>query len=386
MTDPAAVELFADRAALASRTFRLTDANRSVVQGICERLDGLPFAIELAASRVPTLGPRQILERVEDRFALLGGATDAEDRHDTLGALVDWSYTLLDEREQALLQRLSVFAGSVDLDAVEAVTAGVGLVGDELVATLGALIRRSLVTADEVDDRARYRLLRTIAEYAEGRLVASGTAETWRDRHLQWCLTVSDPGPSPFGHGTDRRWFNPVREHLDDLRAATRYALGAGRAGAGLALAWRTSFLAEADGIGADTRALLDTALARTEGLVSPDRGFGLAMAGSWRETAGDPHTATRYYEQALAVGQELDDPLVVGMALWNLGDAAASAGSRRRHRRGLLPREPGPLHAHGNDPGRGGPGATTTRGRDVATWRCGQGARTDRVDAARHP
>lgn len=325
-----AVELFADRAALASRTFQLTAANRPVIREICEQLDGLPFAIELAASRVPTLGPRQILERIEDRFDLLGRETGTSDRHDTLGALVDWSFALLDENGRNLLQRLSVFAGSFDLEAVEAVTGDVDLGGRELVETLGDLIRRSLVTADEVDGRARYRLLRTIAEFARERLAVAGEEDHWRERHLHWCLAVSQPGATPFGPGPERQaWLRRLRAHLDELRAAIRFGLATDRATAALALAWRTALLSELfPGVGHDTRPLLDAALARTEGLVSTDRAIGLLVTGSNCETTGAPEAARHHYEQALVLAQQLDDPLLVGMAQWNLGDAAAGTAA----------------------------------------------------------
>src|SRR6185436_7964871 len=171
-----AAQLFAERAAAVDPAFVLSGENAASVEEICRRLDGIPLAIELAAARVRVLKPEQIASRLEDRFAILtGGARTAIARHRTLRAAIDWSFALLSEREQTLLARLSVFAGTFSLEAAEAVGADLdlltGLVDKSLVSTCG---RRAVV---------RYNLLETIRQYGAERLASSGEADDVRRRH-----------------------------------------------------------------------------------------------------------------------------------------------------------------------------------------------------------
>src|SRR5690606_13307150 len=145
----------------------LTSSNAGAVAQICRRLDGLPLAIELAAARIGVLTPEQIAERLDDRFALLSSRSrTALPRHRTLRAAVDWSYELLSGQERLLLERLSVFAGGFTLGAAEEVCAGGAIPESQVLDLLASLASRSLVTMQEADGRARYRLLETIRDYA----------------------------------------------------------------------------------------------------------------------------------------------------------------------------------------------------------------------------
>ncbi|MGW4028431.1 AfsR/SARP family transcriptional regulator [Streptomyces sp. NPDC004838] len=179
---PVALELFADRGAAARPGFRPDDDPEACAE-ICRRLDGLPLAIELAAARLRMLTPRQIADRLDDRFRLLtGGSRTVLPRQQTLRAVVDWSWDLLDEVERTVLRRLSVFSGGCDLTAVEAVC------GDDAydaVGSLGSLIDKSLVVAAPVaDGEMRYRLLETVGEYAWERLDEAGERAAVERRHL----------------------------------------------------------------------------------------------------------------------------------------------------------------------------------------------------------
>ncbi|OEJ38810.1 hypothetical protein BGK70_12195 [Streptomyces agglomeratus] len=179
LPDPMALRLFAERGAAAKPGFR-TDDDPAAAAEICRRLDGLPLAIELAAARLRMLTPRQIADRLDDRFRLLtGGSRTVLPRQQTLRAVVDWSWDLLDEEERAALRALSVFAGGCDLAAAEAV------IGPDALDLLGSLVDKSLVVATPSGDGAmRYRLLETVAEYAAERLDEAGERPTAERRHL----------------------------------------------------------------------------------------------------------------------------------------------------------------------------------------------------------
>src|SRR6266699_3392695 len=178
-----AVRLFVDRAVDASPGFALTDANASAVAALCQRLDGLPLAIELAASRVRSFPPAELVERLDQHFELLSrGARTVLPRHRTLRAAIDWSYDLLGDEERALFDRLGVFPADLDYDAVEAVCTTSASYGGAVVRLLPALVDKSLVSTTG-GDTPRYRLLESLRAYAAERLAASGADPDLRQRH-----------------------------------------------------------------------------------------------------------------------------------------------------------------------------------------------------------
>ncbi len=165
-----AVELFADRARRARPDFVVGEDNAMLVAEICERLDGMPLAIELAAARMRALSLRQILDSLHDRFRLLtGGARTAVRRQQTLRASVDWSHALLTDAERVLFRRLSVFASGFDLEATQAVGASSEIERYQLLDVLRLLVDKSLVVADDLPNGMRYRLLETVRQYAQDR-------------------------------------------------------------------------------------------------------------------------------------------------------------------------------------------------------------------------
>ncbi|GAA3396273.1 hypothetical protein GCM10017752_49550 [Streptomyces roseoviridis] len=180
-----AVRLFGERGAAVRPGFRVAD-DPGAAEEIARRLDGLPLAIELAAARLRMLTPRQIADRLDDRFRLLtSGARTVLPRQQTLRAVVDWSWELLTEGERAVLRRLSVFAGGCGLEAAEAVCGGPGQ-GPEVLDLLGALVDKSLVVAAPTEAGMRYRLLETVAEYAGERLDEAGERAAVERRHLTY--------------------------------------------------------------------------------------------------------------------------------------------------------------------------------------------------------
>lgn len=179
-----AVELFLLRAAAADSSFDSSRADHELIAAICDRVDDIPLAIELAAARITSLTPREILDNLEDRFRLLrSSGRSGLERHQTIRATITWSYQLLSAVERSFFDRLSVFPGRFDLAAAEAVGCGDGDPG-EVLDLLRDLVAKSMVAAERTDRGTRYRLLDTLRQYGEERLDDTGTTASVRDRHL----------------------------------------------------------------------------------------------------------------------------------------------------------------------------------------------------------
>lgn len=223
LPEPVALRLLADRGSAARPGFRIEDDPEACAE-ICRRLDGLPLAIELAAARLRMLTPRQIADRLDDRFRLLtSGSRTVLPRQQTLRAVVDWSWELLDEDEREVLRRLSVFAGGCDLAAAEAVC------GPSALEALGSLVDKSLVVAaPSGDGEMRYRLLETVAEYAGERLDEAGQRAEAGRAHLTYyreLARTTDPllrGPGQLAA------VGRLEREYENLRTALRHAV-AGR-------------------------------------------------------------------------------------------------------------------------------------------------------------
>jgi predicted ATPase/class 3 adenylate cyclase len=241
-----AVTLFVERARSADKRFSLSDENAATIADICRRLDGIPLAIELAASRVMLLSPRQLRDRLDERFrTLTGGSRDVLPRHQTLRALIDWSYNLLDPREQSLFRRLSVFVSGFTLEG--AIAVGVSSEFDDIGVfdVIGSLVNKSLVLT-EPGDAVAYRLLQSTRAYGAEKLAAAGERETTASRHLHYVTdrvaTLEEGLKDNFfyrvAHG------HPAASELDEVRAALDFALSQSniREGAKLLAAFSTSW------------------------------------------------------------------------------------------------------------------------------------------------
>jgi predicted ATPase len=213
--------LFVERASAAQSSFHLMDQNASAVAQICQRLDGIPLALELAAARVAVFSPEQIASRLNDRFKLLtGGSRTALERHQTLRALVDWSYDLLPQEEQRLFRQLSVFAGGWTFEAGEAVCVGL-----DMLDLLTQLIYKSLVMVTDQTNETRYDLLETLRQYGHNKLLEAGEARQVRDRHLDFFLRLAEEAEKHYNSSQEREWMSRLEGHYDNLRAALDWAL-----------------------------------------------------------------------------------------------------------------------------------------------------------------
>ena len=221
-----AVQLFVERAQASIASFELTDANRSAVRDICRRLDGIPLAIELAAARARVLSPEQIAARLDDAFRLLtSGSRTALPRQRTLRGTMDWSFGLLDAREQALLCRLAVFAGSFSLEAAEAVCVGDPLEAEDILDGVAALVDKSLLVMDAGDGTARYHLLETVRQYGIELLAQHGGVERYRERHAHHYLEFAERfAPLLIGGEHEPGLLARIAVEHDNLRDASVWA------------------------------------------------------------------------------------------------------------------------------------------------------------------
>jgi predicted ATPase/DNA-binding CsgD family transcriptional regulator len=220
-----AARLFEVRARQVRTDFRIDEDNAPAVAEICRRLDGIPLAIELAAARVRVLAPDQIVAGLSDRFRLLtGGVRGAPARQQTLEASLDWSYDLLADAQRLALARLSVFAGSFELDAAEAVVGADGIDGDDVLDLVAGLVERSLLQVSQGQGRARYRLLETIRVYARQRLSELDDPDRVRGRHLEFYVGLAGRAQAGLTGGAPEPWMVRLDADLDDLRAAMDWA------------------------------------------------------------------------------------------------------------------------------------------------------------------
>ena len=219
-----AVQLFTDRALLARDDFEVSNQSASTLASICYRLDGIPLAIELAAARVRSLSVKEISRKLDERFRLLtGGSRTALPRQQTLRSLIDWSYELLNDSEKRLLQRLAVFAGGWTLDAAEQVCAGEGVEERRVLDLLTSLADKSLVLAEQNDGDYRYRLLETVRQYAQDRLLDSGVDQAVRNRHHGYYLALAEEAEPKLVGAEQIEWLQRLEVEHENLRAALNW-------------------------------------------------------------------------------------------------------------------------------------------------------------------
>lgn len=222
-----AVQLFVDRAVSSDRRFALTEQNASYVAEICRRLDGIPLAIELAAARIKVLSPQQLVQKLDERFRVLtGGDRTALPRHQTMRALIDWSYDLLSKDERALFRRLSIFAGGFTLETAPAVCSEAAMDEIAVLDLVSSLVDKSLVQADAVGDGTRYRMLESTRQYAREKLAEAGEEEAVARAHARALFRLAEQLGDVSGTTPDRVWQAQAELELENFRAALSWAFG----------------------------------------------------------------------------------------------------------------------------------------------------------------
>lgn len=341
-----AVRLFLERSQAVDPAFAEDEDTLAAVTRLCQQLDGLPLAIELAAARAATFTPGQLEARIDDRFGLLTtGLRTAATRHRTLRAVVEWSVGLLDAPAQAVLERLSVFRGGLGLDAMTEVVPDELVGPGDLLEALSALVDHSLISVTGGGEGRRYRLLETIRVFGEERLRNSGALEPCRDRHLTWVETLSfEPGAD--SDGGQARWFALIDRELDNVRAALEWsACSPSRAGRGLAVAsrlvpfWMAHGLLRYEGIRWVER-LVRIADAPVRERVEALFGAGLLAALSW------PLAALPLAEAASELAAGDAGAEAMAELLWAIYELVSGAPESARARLALAKREDDiPMH-----------------------------------------
>jgi non-specific serine/threonine protein kinase len=238
------IQLFAERAAAILPELALTQQNAFAMTQICQRLDGIPLAIELAAARVRIFTLEEIAARLDDRFSLLTqGSRTALPRHQTLRALIEWSHDLLSEPERILWRRLSVFIGGWTLNAAEWVCADDVLQQAQIWQLLSHLVDKSLVVVDEQNGATRYRMLETLRQYAYEKLQASSENARIRGRHLDYFLDLAENATARLLTVEQKKWLAELDVEYGNLRSALAWAIdadipGASRLGVALGQYW----------------------------------------------------------------------------------------------------------------------------------------------------
>ncbi len=305
-----AIGLFVERARSGQPGFALTSDNAAAVAHVCQRLDGIPLAIELAAARTRVLAIEQIAARLDDRFRLLtGGNSSGLPRHQTLRATMDWSYGLLGEKERILLRRLSVFAGGWTLEAAEAICSGDGIETIDILDLLTQLVDKSLVVMEIHSGEARYRLLETVRQYAQDRLHEAGDTDNVRQRHRDWYLHLAEQAAPELGGPQQVLWFARLEREHDNLRVALEWSkLEKGGAEAGLRLTGALRGFWARRGHWREGREWLEAALVRSTE-VSPLVSSGALLGAThFARRRGDYGLATTLGQKGLALCRALGD------------------------------------------------------------------------------
>jgi predicted ATPase/DNA-binding CsgD family transcriptional regulator len=336
------VRLFAERARAVWQRFALDDMNAAAVARICRRLDGIPLALELAAARVPVLSPEEIAKRLDDRFRLLtAGSRTGEPRHQTLRALVDWSYGLLTDSERILFRRLSVFAGGWTLEAAEVICAGEGIERRDVLTLLAQLVDKSLVVVTSGSGATRYGLLETLRQYAADKLEESGEAPHLRRRHLTRYRELAECMLPSLMEPHQAALFGRLETELGNIRAALEWSKaepdaveeGLRLAGALMHFWYFLGHAAEGEGWLAALLALAPESRGGRDGTRSSTaaRAAALMALGSLMVLQYRPAEAQVYAEKALVLWRALRDKPGIAFTLLRFGQAVRLEGALER-------------------------------------------------------
>jgi predicted ATPase/DNA-binding SARP family transcriptional activator len=311
-----AARLFTDRAKAASPRSELGDGDR--IAEVCARLDGMPLAIELCASRVNAFTVGQLAERLDDRFQLLlsGGSRTAVRRQQTLRAVIDWSYDLLFEADKHVFERLSSFAGSFSLEAAEVVCGDAELTdAREVDGIVGRLVDKSLVVAD---GSGRYRLLQTLAHYAHERLAERSHLAPVRNRHAAYYRELAARAFVDWrlpGGRDQMSWLSILGQEQENIRAAIDWSVAEGDGVTAQSIAGHVGFFWWHGGRSAEGAALIGRALRCTADTPPEVRGPATTWAAVLSLQAGSVEDAVAWAEDAVRLAPHADDPASAGMA-----------------------------------------------------------------------
>jgi predicted ATPase/DNA-binding SARP family transcriptional activator len=327
-----AVQLFVERAAQVDERFALNEETSVPIVPLCQLVEGMPLAIELAAAWVSTWSVDAIAQHIAGSLDFLRTTQgDVDARHRSLRAVLDWSYTLLSDAQQMLLRWLSVFAGGWILIAAEMICAG-RLPEDQVLDLLTLLENKSLVVAERGEDEERYHLLQPVREYAHDKLVESGDAKQAQTQHLAFFLNLAEQAEPQLTGPQSAVWLTRLEAEHDNLRAALAWSLADEANGEmSLRLAgtlWRFWYMR---GYFTEGRDCLEAALNRNDHTPSALQAKALTGAGYMAWCQGDYERAVGFHERALTLYQEVGDKWGIAFSLHNLGAAAVYQGDDKQ-------------------------------------------------------
>jgi predicted ATPase len=324
-----AVKLFVDRAAMANPRFELTDQNAAVVAEICARLDGLPLAIELAAARVRLLSVESLLERLENRLDVLArGPRDLPERQQTLKALLDWDYDLLDDNERIAFRRLSVFAGGFTLPAAESTMFGNERQEFDILDVLEALLRKSLVREHPpLLDESRFGMLNMLREYARSKLDESGETTLVKKRHAEYFLALAERGSPRLREADQVEWLEIFEREHDNMRGVLTWAADNDESEIELRLAGALSKFWEFHAHLTEGQRWIEGALSRGAEAPAELRALCLDGAGVLARSQGEVKRANALLEESVALRRQLGDNRALAQSLRHLGSLTFDRG-----------------------------------------------------------
>lgn len=338
------VNLFVERARLHLPRFVVNSQNARALASVCNRLDGIPLALELAAARVRSMSVAEIDSRLDHRFNLLtGGSRTSLPRQQTLRSLIDWSFDLLTEAEKSLLQRLSVFTGGWTMASAESMCVGGSIPdGKSVVDLLTALVDKSLALSEDRGGSTRYRLLETVRQYAREGLEKEGELSFWRARHLEHFVALGEEADPHLTGDDQQAWLDRLDREHDNLRAALAWSCARdGDPALGLRLAAAVWWFWLVRGYWTEGSGYLRSVIeASSRDPASLSRAKALIGVGALLEKVDDYAAARARFEQALSVYRELGDQRGIANSLTNLGNTAREQGNyaeaRTFHEEGL--------------------------------------------------
>lgn len=321
-----AITLFAERGAAAAPGFEVTEENRVTIARICQRLDGLPLPIELAAARLRAMAPEQILQRLTDRYVLLTqGSRDAPSRQQTLRMCIDWSYDLCTPAEQRLWSQLSVFAGSFDLDAAEQIC-GPDLPVQEILDTVTYLVDKSILIREPAGSEMRFRMLETVRDYGREKAQESGEYTELRQRHRDWCERLVLDMESHWISSRELGLITTLVRGHSNLREALEFCVShSPDSGLRIVAALYPFWLSR--GLFSEGRRWLDRLLARPPAGSTADRAKALNIGSIMTGAQGDLQALAALTDDAHALAARTRDPLTHAYIDGALGYGALFGG-----------------------------------------------------------
>lgn len=327
LTHYESVRLFIERALSVNHNFRVNNNNAPALAGICNRLDGIPLAIELAAARIKVLSVEKIYERLDNRFNFLtGGNRTALPRQQTLKALIDWSYDLLSEEEKKLWSRLSVFKDGWTLESAEEICSDEKISKGEMLDLLSQLVEKSIIIYDEVKER--YWILETIKQYGEEKLKESNEEEKFFTKHLDYFAEQSSLSKFKLSGKTNPEWLDKIETEHNNFISAIDWSVKCLKMDKGSLIASELGNFWTTRGHYLTGIKIMESLLENVSGIRKETLSKLFSISGDLFRSQGKYETAKMYYEKSFEISTELQNKKDISISLIGIGNVEAETGN----------------------------------------------------------